>query len=108
MGTSDAGTCELCERAVETLTRHHLIPQSRHHKRRNKRRFDRVEVRARIAFLCRPCHANVHATFTNKELEERLNTIEALRREPAIERFTRWIRRRPDGTKVPFRRTHYR
>jgi hypothetical protein len=100
--------CELCERDVAEITRHHLIPQTRHSNRRNKRDFERSEVRGRIAMLCRPCHGNVHATFSNKELERRLNTVEALRAEPAIERFTSWIQRRPDGTKVTFSRNQYR
>lgn len=100
--------CELCEREVTEITRHHLIPQTRHRNRRNKRDFARSDVKGRIALLCRPCHGNIHATFTNKELERRLNTIEALREEPAIERFTNWIRTRPDGTKVPFDKRYYR
>ncbi len=100
--------CELCERRVRKLTRHHLIPQTRHRNRRNKRDFERDDVRGRIAWLCAPCHTNIHAQFTNKELERRLNTLEALRLEPAIQKFTRWIRNRPDGTTVTFPRINYR
>jgi hypothetical protein len=101
-------TCELCERRVNHITKHHLIPQSRHSNRRNKRDFDREEVRARIAWLCRPCHTNIHATFTNKELERRLNTLDALREEQAIAKFTQWISGKPDGIKVVFPRINYR
>ncbi len=43
------GVCELCGRAECVLTKHHLIPQARHANKRNKRDFDRVEVKQRVA-----------------------------------------------------------
>ena len=98
------GLCELCERRVRELTRHHLIPQTRHKNRRNKRDFDRNDVRQRIALLCRPCHSHVHATLGNKRLEREFNTVEALAAHPEISRFVRWVARRPDGTRVGFRK----
>jgi hypothetical protein len=98
------GTCELCNRRVVALTRHHLIPVTRHKNRRNKRDFERIDVKHRIALLCRPCHAHVHATIDNKCLERDFNSIEALAAHPEIARFTDWISRRPDGTRVGFRR----
>jgi 5-methylcytosine-specific restriction endonuclease McrA len=98
------GTCALCRRTVRTLTRHHLIPQTRHKNRRNKRDFDRQEVKQRIALLCRPCHAHVHATLDNKQLERDFNTTDALAAHPEIARFVRWIAGRPDGTRVVVRR----
>jgi len=98
------GVCELCQRQVRNLTRHHLIPQTRHNNRRNKREFDRSDVKLRIARLCRPCHAHVHATINNKRLEREFNTVEALAAHPEIARFVAWIGRRPDGTRVGFRR----
>lgn len=100
----EGGTCELCERRVRELTRHHLIPRTRHSNRRNKRDFDRADVKHRLALLCRPCHSNVHATLDNKSLERDYNTIEALAAHPDVARFTDWIRARPDGTRVEFRR----
>lgn len=98
------GACELCGRNVRVLTRHHLIPQTRHKNRRNKRDFDRAEVKQRIALLCRPCHAHVHAQLDNKRLEREFNTVDALAAHPEIARFVAWIRQRPDGTRVVSRR----
>lgn len=98
------GPCELCSRKVAELTRHHLIPQTRHRNRRNKRDFERSDVKHRIALLCRPCHAHVHATLDNKCLEREFNTVEALAVHPEIARFVAWIAQRPDGTRVGFRR----
>lgn len=108
MPESTPESCELCQRDNLPLTRHHLIPQTRHKNRRNKREFSRSEVRSRLAMLCEPCHANVHVHFTNKELERRLNTVEALRQEPVIQKFSRWIGRKPAGFKPASRPIHYR
>lgn len=98
------GSCELCSRQVRELTRHHLIPQTRHKNRRNKRDFDRTDVKHRIALLCRPCHSHVHATIPNKQLERDYNTVEALATHPDVARFVDWIASKPDGTRVGFRR----
>jgi hypothetical protein len=83
---------------VRELTRHHLIPRSRHKKKRSRRAFLRREMENRIALLCHPCHRNVHAAIENKELEQEYNTLEALTSHPGIRRFTRWIRNKPHGT----------
>lgn len=97
-GTVGAGTCELCGRAVRELTRHHLIPRSRHKKKRAKKVFDRREMEGRISLLCRPCHNNVHAVLENKDLEREYNTVDALAECPGVQRFTRWIQKKPHGT----------
>ena len=91
--------CELCKRAMETLTKHHLIPRTRHRKKRNKRLFERVDVRTRILWVCRPCHNHIHDVFTEKELEEHYNTSETLLAHPEIERFVVWIKDKPAGFK---------
>jgi len=101
---SRTGPCALCGREIGTLTLHHLIPRTRHSNRRNKREFSRQEVRERTAWLCRPCHKQVHAVLDEKTLEREYNSVEALRGHPAIARFIRWIAAKPDGTHVPVRR----
>lgn len=45
--------------------------------------------------VCRPCHKNIHAVLSNKELERDYNTVDALRGHPRIKNFTRWIADRP-------------
>ena len=95
------GHCELCARGPMELTRHHLIPRTRHSNRRNRRDFDRQEIRERVAWLCRPCHSNLHVHLSTKELETDYNRIELLAAHPDVARFTSWIRRKPIGTTVP-------
>ena len=103
-GAAEPGRCELCGRNVDCLTRHHLVPRTRHSNRRNKRDFDRSDVTHRIAWLCRPCHDHVHAVFTEKTLEREYNTLESLREDPAITRFVRWIADKPPDFRPPMGR----
>ena len=97
------GTCALCGREVPVLTRHHLIPRTRHANKRNKREFSRAEVKSRLLWVCRPCHDAIHAALTEKELERGYNTPEALAAHPEIARFVEWVRRRPATTAFPAR-----
>ena len=99
------GICELCRRSVSELTIHHLIPKTRHKNKKNKKDFDRTEVKQRLASLCRPCHKTVHAELTEKELERQYNTIVQLRGHPGIEQFCSWIANKPDGFDVPVRQS---
>jgi hypothetical protein len=100
--------CELCDRPVEGLTRHHLIPRSRHRAERRRGRFARAELTGRLASLCRPCHSHIHGCFSEKELAERLNTVVALRAEAEVARFCDWIRDKPATIRVPQRRPRHR
>src|SRR4051812_45266188 len=98
------GICQLCGRNEIEVTRHHLIPRTRHANKRNQKLFDREDVRTRLADLCRPCHGFIHKVLTEKELEREYNTLEALRSQPEIARFAAWVARRPAGLKVRSRR----
>ncbi|MFP4162222.1 MAG: hypothetical protein ACLFSK_09630 [Ectothiorhodospira sp.] len=90
--------CQLCGRA-EVLTRHHLIPRTRHRNRRNKRLFTRDEVRERVIWVCRPCHSQIHRVLDEKTLEREYNTLEALQNHPDLRSFTQWIASKPAGFK---------
>lgn len=93
------GACELCQREECQLTKHHLIPQARHANKRNKREFDRVEVKQRVAWICRPCHNHVHALFTEKALERKYNTLDSLKAHPEVSKFVDWIKTKPSAFK---------
>lgn len=89
------GPCAICGRD-EVLTRHHLIPRTRHANKRNKREFDRQIVKQTVG-ICRPCHSQIHRLLTEKELERGWNTIEKLRTHPELQRFAEWIANKPAG-----------
>ncbi|MEJ7608914.1 MAG: hypothetical protein WKF37_22230 [Bryobacteraceae bacterium] len=82
------------------LTRHHLIPRTRHANKKNRKLFDRADVRTRIADLCRSCHSFVHKVLSEKQLEQSYNTLEALRFHPEIAKFVDWIGKKPAGLRV--------
>lgn len=96
--------CELCQRTGLKLTRHHLIPRKRHRRRSAQVRFDREEMHTRIAMLCRPCHATVHATLSEQELEAAYNTLETLAAHPDIVKFVGWVKKQPIDRKVAVKR----
>ena len=96
------GKCAICDRE-ETLTRHHLIPRTRHHNKRNKREFERAVVR-RVIGLCRPCHAQVHVLLSVKELERAYNTMAKLKEHPGVAKFAEWIATKPRGFKAATQR----
>lgn len=95
------GPCALCEREA-VLTRHHLIPRTRHHNKRNQREFSREVVRSVIG-LCRSCHAQIHQLLSVKELERTYNTLEKLRSHPGLAEFVQWIRGKPAGFRAAMR-----
>lgn len=96
-GGAGGEVCALCGRRVRKLTRHHLVPKTRHKNKRNKKTFDRREIHRTVG-LCSPCHRHVHVTIPNKELEREYNTIEELKAHPDIGKFVAWIKDKPHGT----------
>ena len=87
-------TCALCQRSVEKLTEHHLIPRSR---------LKKGETTEKI-WICAPCHRQIHALFSNQELAQTYNTRERLRDEPRMVNFLEWIRKQDPNKAVRVRR----
>lgn len=84
--------CPLCTRQIprELESRHHLVPKLKGGKTSSDN----------IVILCRPCHDKVHAVFTEAELARSYASIPLLLADPRIEKFARWISKRPDEFKV--------
>ena len=76
--------CPLCERPIPPSQRdaHHLVPKSR--------------GGVHTVLLHRICHRQVHALFTEAELERDYRDVDALRAHPQVARFVAWVRRKPD------------
>lgn len=59
-------------------------------------------------WLHQVCHRMIHRRFSEAELAAAYRTPEALRADPDIARFVRWVRRKPpdyvDWPKLPRRR----
>jgi hypothetical protein len=86
--------CALCGRAAPGLTRHHLVPRTLHKRACTRRNFSRAELYT-VTLLCRPCHKQIHAVFTESELARGYASTEALAAHPKIARFVEWIARQP-------------
>ena len=79
--------CSLCRRLVpaDLITRHHLTPREK-----GGAAEDRTG-------LCRPCHKQLHAIFSNAELAKLYDSIESLRKASKLQPFLKWIRKqKPD------------
>jgi 5-methylcytosine-specific restriction protein A len=79
-------TCALCRRVIpaeriadpQVVQEHHLQPENR--------------ADSPTVMLCRPCHEQVHALFTNGELRADYDTVDALRTADRLEAYLAWIR----------------
>ncbi|MFD1188139.1 HNH endonuclease [Pontibacter rugosus] len=76
----DVLVCELCEREVQSLSRHHLVP------REEGGRYGAT------AELCQPCHSTLHLTFNNRELAILYNSIPALRQAEPLQKYLNWVK----------------
>ncbi|WP_108508054.1 HNH endonuclease [Polynucleobacter acidiphobus] len=77
--------CPICEREIPSaqMDAHHLIPRSKGGKE--------------TQYLHRICHRQIHALFTETELAKRLNSADAIRQHPQMQRFIEWVKNKPDG-----------
>jgi hypothetical protein len=81
-----ATTCALCRRRIPdgriddpgVVQEHHLWPERR--------------AESPTVMLCRPCHDQVHALFTNEELRESYDTAAKLREADRLAGYLDWIR----------------
>ena len=78
-------TCPLCGREIppHLESRHHLTPKLKGGKH------------GPIAILHTICHTKIHSLFTEAELARSYNSIEALLQHEEIERFVKWVKKRP-------------
>ena len=90
------GKCALCERDGVLLTEHHLTPR------------EMGGASKPTAYLCIPCHKQVHALYTNEELALRLHTVPLLKDDPQLQRYLSWIKKQPPGKLPAVRKSNSR
>jgi hypothetical protein len=72
------------------MSRHHLVPRCRGGRE--------------TVLLCHNCHRQIHAVYSEKELEAGFANVEELVAAERLQGWVRWIRRRqPDGRLRVFR-----
>ena len=75
--------CELCQRASP----------------RYQKRHSREERLTAIVWLCHPCHKHIHRLYSERELADRLASLEALMNDADIRAFVDWLATKPAGFK---------
>lgn len=91
--------CALCGRETE-LTFHHLIPRKVHRRTYFRNHYDKQQLQRGID-ICRLCHKGLHRLYDEMTLAKSLNTLQALREDPSIQRHITWVRKQ--RTKPPGR-----
>lgn len=83
--------CPLCLHGYDRreLTKHHLVPKSRGGRE--------------TVLLCRPCHRQLHATFSEKVLERHYPTVESLNAAEELQPYLAWVRRRKPTKRIAVR-----
>ena len=80
------GVCPICERDLIENTfidEHHLVPKSEGGKYSEK------------VLIHRVCHDKIHSTWTDSELAGEYHTIDRIKSHPEIEKFVKWISKKP-------------
>ena len=73
--------CELCDREVEVLTEHHLVPKCK-----GGLKGDKINV-------CLQCKDQIHALHDPKTLARELNTLPKLKSDAKIHKYIVWARK---------------
>ncbi|MCA9112908.1 MAG: HNH endonuclease, partial [Planctomycetaceae bacterium] len=86
--------CVICEHAYprSRLTKHHLVPKSR--------------SGTETVLTCRDCHRQIHALFSEKELERQYGTLELLLGAEALQPWITWIRKRQPRARLRVHTSH--
>lgn len=76
--------CPICDRPIPDSQKdaHHFIPKSKGGKA--------------TEYLHRICHRQIHALFTETQLARELNTAEAIKEQPEIQKFIDWVKTKPN------------
>lgn len=76
--------CPLCKRLLgKSQNEHHLVP---------KLKGGRLGP---TVFLHKVCHSKIHSLFTETELASKYNTIEKLLGNEEIQKFIKWVSKKP-------------
>lgn len=88
--------CQLCNREVDAVTRHHLLP-----KQEGGRYSETVD-------LCQPCLSTIHRTFSNRELARGFTSVQALQQAGPLQNYLNWIKNKKNITRLSNRRGKHR
>ena len=76
--------CPICDRKIPNSQKdaHHFVPKSKGGKT--------------TQYLHRICHRQIHALFSETKLAKELNTADAIKDQPEMQKFIEWVKSKPD------------
>ena len=80
--------CQLCEREVDKLTEHHLVPKAK-----GGAKGDTIDI-------CVQCSKQIHAMYDNKVLAQKLNTLQKLKNDTKIKSYINWVKKKKGNFKT--------
>ncbi|GAA5449505.1 HNH endonuclease [Deinococcus depolymerans] len=80
--------CVLCGREGE-MTDHHLVPKSQG--RRQGVKLGEIPT----VKMCAACQGFLSKTFSNSQLANELNTVEAILARDEVQKFVKWVQKQP-------------
>lgn len=89
--SNNAEKCELCGSECN-LTQHHLVPKL---KAKNKYKEIRDDD-SNILTVCRSCHDQIHALYSESQLRDLYSSKEALSEAQELKKFIAWKKKHPD------------
>ena len=82
--------CPLCTRTLGSeVQQHHLKPHTFSNRDKS------VHADNNKVNLHRICHQKIHATFSEKQLLDYYHTIDRLREHEQIQKFIKWVSKKP-------------
>ncbi|GAA5440557.1 HNH endonuclease [Deinococcus caeni] len=86
--TEPLDVCVLCGREGE-MTDHHLVPKSQG--RRQGVKLGEIPT----VKMCAACQGFLSKTFSNSQLANELNTVEAILARDEVQKFVKWVQKQP-------------
>jgi len=85
--------CPICSRKLitgDSIDEHHLVPKT--FKNRYK---DKVHTKDNKIIIHKVCHRKIHATFAEIDLYSYYHTVERILEHVEIQKFIKWIAKKP-------------
>ncbi len=86
--TEPLDVCVLCRREGD-MTDHHLVPKSQG--RRQGVKLGEIPT----VKMCAACQGFLSKTFSNAQLANELNTVEAILARDEVQKFVKWVQKQP-------------
>lgn len=87
--------CEMCGSSGDTLSFHHLIPQTLHSKKWFEKRYDKMFMKKHGINICKNyCHRHIHHVISEKDMGTSYHTLELLMGHPEVKKYVEWRSKR--------------